>query len=51
VETDAGDVDRAEVALIVLEPTPGDLVVFAGGNQKRGHITTCDAASCRLDAS
>jgi hypothetical protein len=50
VETDAGDVDRAEVALIVLEPAPAaDLVVFADGKQKNGKLTTCDAASCRLD--
>lgn len=50
VETDGGEIARAEVAMIILEPAPlGDMVIFAGGVRKSGHLTTCDAASCRLD--
>jgi hypothetical protein len=57
VETDGGDIDRENVALIILEPTKlkppvalqRDVLIFADGSRSAGQLTSCSPASCMFD--
>jgi hypothetical protein len=60
VYTDGGEIDRGEVAVIILAgllPVPGrspavpnDLLILADGAKRVGRLTTCTAASCTFES-
>ena len=50
VEVSGEEIDRADVALIVLSPVNvADIIVEREGAQRTGALTACNAASCTFD--
>ena len=51
VEIGGEEIDRETVAVIVLAAPPQDVVIGTGGSQRRGALSSCNAASCNLDGA